>query len=97
MMLKRPTPGLRVFHNSNTAEKVEVTVPAGDELTVSLEVAEQLAAKSTHYEVDADELRKARDARAAEAAAEAEPEPVAEPEAEPVKKAAARRPRKSKS
>ena len=59
--------GLHVFHNSNQARRVELAVPAGDELTVSPTVAAQLAASSTHFEVDADELAAALEAERVEA------------------------------
>lgn len=61
--------GLRVFHNSNTAQRVEIVVPAGAELSVPVEVAGQMHAASSHFEVDDDEFAKAR-AEADELAAE---------------------------
>jgi len=49
-MLKPVGPGLRVIHhNSNSTSHVQVSVPAGDELTVSDDVAEQLLAVSPQF------------------------------------------------
>ena len=50
MGLNNPVPGLRVIHNSNSARRVEIVVPAGDELVVSANVAAQLSAASSHFE-----------------------------------------------
>lgn len=52
-MLKPPVPGLRrLTHDSNQAEKVTLTIPAGDTLEVSADVAGQLEATSTHFKAD---------------------------------------------
>lgn len=49
-MLKPATPGLRVIHhNSNSTSHVAVSVPAGDQLAVSDDVAEQLLAVSPQF------------------------------------------------
>ena len=67
--------GLRVFHNSNTAQKVEVVVAAGAELTVDVSVAKQLTQASTHFEVDEKEFAAAKadaDEEQAKVTAEAE-------------------------
>ena len=51
MGLKPPTPGLRaLFHNSISPAKVQVSIPPGDVLHVSEELAVQLRTTSTHFE-----------------------------------------------
>ena len=95
-MLKPLVKGLKVRLNSNTAQKVELTVPADDTLEVSPTVAAQLAAANSHFEVDADALAAglAAEREAAEAAQEAEETADETPEEEvkpkPAKRAAKR-------
>lgn len=60
MALKPPVPGLRVFHNSKTAQKVDIVVPPGAELEVPVGVAFQLKAASTHFEVNEADYEEAR-------------------------------------
>jgi hypothetical protein len=56
MGLKPIIPGLhRIKHDSAQPTKVEITVPAGDELEVSEDVAAQLRVASTHF-VDPDSV-----------------------------------------
>lgn len=51
MGMNAPTPGLkRLRHNANSPKRVELIVPAGDELEVSDEVAAQLQAADPHFE-----------------------------------------------
>lgn len=51
MALREPAPGLRrVRHNANSPKRVELIVPAGDELEVSEEVAAQLQAADPHFQ-----------------------------------------------
>ena len=51
MGMNAPTPGLkRLRHNANSPKRVEVIVPAGDELEVSDEVAAQLQAADSHFQ-----------------------------------------------
>jgi hypothetical protein len=42
--------GVRIRHNANSPKRVELIVPAGDELDVSEEIAAQLRAADTHFE-----------------------------------------------
>ena len=51
MGMNAPKPGLkRLRHNANSPKRVELIVPAGDELEVSDEVAAQLTAADTHFQ-----------------------------------------------
>ncbi|MEV4416125.1 hypothetical protein [Catellatospora sp. NPDC049609] len=54
MSLPKPKPGLRapvrLRHNANSPQRVEVIVPALDELEVSPEVAAQLQAANSHFQ-----------------------------------------------
>lgn len=51
MVLREPAAGLRrLRHNANSPRRVEIIVPAGDELEVSAEVAAQLQAADTHFQ-----------------------------------------------
>lgn len=84
MALREVSPGLRTIHNgSNGIAKVSLGVPAGDELTVSEEVAAQLQAQSGAF----------KDGPAT-AAAPVAPSPVADEstaDAAPAKKAPAKK------
>lgn len=66
MSLNPISPRLRVVHNSRDPRRVELTVAAGDELEVSEDVAAQLTAASTHFQV----------AEVIEPAPEPEPKPA---------------------
>lgn len=49
-MLKPPTPGLRPIHlDARRSEKVHLSIPAGSELHVTDEVADQLLAHSPQF------------------------------------------------
>lgn len=50
MALRDPVPGLRIRHNANSPTRVELIVPAGAELEVPAEVADQLQAADPHFE-----------------------------------------------
>lgn len=41
---------MRIRHNANSSKRVELIVPAGDELEVSEEVAAQLRAADPHFQ-----------------------------------------------
>lgn len=86
MALKTPTPGLRSIRNfGNDVAKVQVVIPAGDELTVSEDVAGQLTAADTS-------LRAADWVRTTAEPSAVEPEPTEDLEDDekpkPAKKAA---------
>lgn len=99
--MKTPAPGLRVFHNSNTAQKFEIVLAAGAELVADLSVVKQLTAQSPQCQVDSDAVAAAKaEAEKAEADASAEAEKAAhlayhriaaEPEPEPAKKSPAKK------
>ncbi len=51
MALRKPAVGLRrIHHNANSPKRVEVIVPAGAEMEVPAEVAEQLTAADSHFQ-----------------------------------------------
>lgn len=82
--------GLRVFHNSHTAQKVEIVVPARAELEVPAEVAVQLNSASTHFEVDTSEFAKLKAEADVEAAEVAKASAEEKPAKKTTKKSAAK-------
>lgn len=81
MSLREPVPGLRTIHNgSNDVAKVSVVVPAGSELSVCADVAEQLMAASGAFKDGP-----------APVLVEADPVPADDEPVKPAKKAAGRK------